>query len=80
MSRLRTHQLTPWGKEVQKQMIDKELSAAQIVDVLRERGLRITRGKFSSMLTGMVGARSPEMVQAIDELLGIPADVSGRPA
>lgn len=81
MSRTRTRTLTLWGKEVQKRMIDRDMTAMEVVDILRANGIpTITSAKFSAMLTGTVGTRSPEMVAAIDELLGIPPEVPGRPA
>ena len=61
-------------------MIDANMSATQLVDVLRAKGQRITGAKLSAMLSGSLGTRSPEMVEAVDSLLSIPADVAGRPA
>ena len=81
MSRTRIHTLTPWGKEVQKRMIEKDMTATEVVDILRENGLpTLTRGKFSAMLAGIAGAKSHETVAAIDDLLGVPPEVQGRPA
>ena len=80
MARLRKHPLTPWGKEVQKRIIDMELSAAEVVRILRARGIPITLASFSAMLSGRHGMRSPDTIAAIDELLSVPQDVAGRPA
>lgn len=81
MSRTRVHALTPWGKEVQKKMIDNDMTAGDVVGLLRANGLQtLTRAKFSAMLSGIAGAGSPQTVAAIDNLLGIPPEVPGRPA
>ena len=61
-------------------MMDANMSATQLVDILRARGQKITSAKLSAMLSGTAGTRSHETVVAIDALLSIPADVAGRPA
>lgn len=80
MSRARMHALTPWGKAVIKQIIDRDLTQAQVVDAIRAQGIKITRASFSAMMSGRHGTRSPDMVAAVDRLLDIPPEVTGRPA
>lgn len=80
MSRARTHALTPWGKEVLKRSIDRDMTQMQVVDTLRRQGIPITKASLSAMLSGRHGMRSPDTVAAIDRLLDIPPDVEGRPA
>lgn len=72
--------LTPWGKQVKIRMIAEDITAPELVEAIRAKGLRITGAKLSAMLSGSAGTRSPEMVEAIDSLLSIPAGVAGRPA
>lgn len=76
----RRRQLTPWGKEVKKRMLDLDLSPQDIVDQVHERGLNLHRSFLSAMICGVSGKNVPDTVAAIDEILGIPPDVTGRPA
>lgn len=80
MSRKRMYALSPWGKEVFKRIIDKDLTQTEVVDMLRAQGLKITRASLCEMMSGRHGMRSPDMVAAIDRLLDVPDDVAGRPA
>lgn len=76
----RTRPLTPWGKEVKKKMIDLDLDPDALVRAVRAKGLTFDKSKLSRVISGEVGQKSPELIAAIDSLLGIPADVVGRPA
>lgn len=76
----RCRPLTPWGKEVKKQMLEQDIEASQIISALRAQGIRTSASQISCMLSGTLGQRSPEVVAAIDRLLSIPEDIPGRPA
>lgn len=76
----RTRPLTPWGKEVKKRMIDMDLEPEDVVRAVRDQGHNFDKTKLSRVISGEVGQKSPEVIAAIDSLLGIPADVVGRPA
>ena len=76
----RTRPLTPWGKEVKKRMIDMDLEPEDLVRAVRDLGYTFDKTKLSRVISGEVGQKSPELIATIDRLLGIPADVVGRPA
>lgn len=76
----RTKPLTPWGKEVKKRMLDADVALPELVSAVRSKGHLLTAPKLSTMLSGQLGQRSPEMVEAIEEYLGIHEMHAGRPA
>ena len=76
----RTRPLTPWGREVKMRMLAMDLSNKELVSKICGTGVRVNEAKLSMMLSGAGGQRMPEVIAAIDSLLGIPADVVGRPA
>lgn len=65
------HRLTPWGKQVTHAMIDRDLGPAELADMLRERGFRVSRTDVVGMLRGYRGKRGEEKRTAINEILGI---------
>ena len=76
----RKEPLTPWGKAVKIAMLQKDISPKELVEQVRAKGPKITATTLSRLLSCSIGQRSPEMVAAIDEILGIPPEVIGRPA
>lgn len=76
----RSRPLTPWGKEVKKRMLDLDMSPQDVVDAVHKRGLNLQKSFLSAMICGVAGMNVPATVAAIDEILGIPPDVTGRPA
>ena len=76
----RCRPLTPWGKEVKKRMLDLDMDPQDVVDAVQAKGLNLHKSFLSAMICGVSGKNVPETVAAIDEILGIPPDVMGRPA
>ena len=72
--------LTPWGKAVKMEMLRTDMAPRELVSQVRAKGPRITETTLSKLLSGSAGQQSPEMIAAIDEILGIPPEVTGRPA
>lgn len=76
----RTLPLTPWGKAVKIKLLSEDMAPRELVAAIRARGILITETTLSKLLSGTAGQRSPAMVAAIDEILGISPEVEGRPA
>lgn len=65
--------LTPFGKEVKKRLVDLEQSQNWLMQQITQRtGLFVDSGYMHKVLTGERNA--PKIVQAIREILDIPAD------
>jgi len=74
MSELTTpkkYKLTPWGKKVAIAMIQRDLNAATLADMLRARGFRTSRTMVIGMMRGYRGKRSDREFAAINEILAI---------
>ena len=76
----RSRPLTPWGKEVKKKMLDLDMRPQDVIEQVRARGLNLNSPFLSEMLCGVSGMKVPETVAAIDDILGIPPEIAGRPA
>lgn len=74
------HRLTPWGKEVKIHLLKKDMDEAALADLLRERGFFTTRTTIIGMMRGYRGKTADAEKKAINEILGICVDASGRPA
>lgn len=61
-------------------MVDLDMESQDIVDAVHARGLNMHKSFLSAMICGVSGKNVPETVAAIDDILGIPPDVMGRPA
>ncbi|MDR1628945.1 MAG: helix-turn-helix transcriptional regulator [Oscillospiraceae bacterium] len=62
---------TPWGKQVEKRLIDTGMSKKELLDLLSERGFKISKYVLHYLLYGQyVNVRLDE-IQAISAILGI---------
>lgn len=74
------HKLTPWGKAVTCAMIERDLNPSSLSEILKSRGINKSRTAIIGMLRGYRGSRSEAAKDAINDILGISVDASGRPA
>ncbi len=74
------HKLTPWGIRVNIRLVELGLTAAQLAQMLPEKGVKVSRSTLSGMMHGYRGKRSEHVVTAINELLGIEDEDVARPA
>ena len=64
--------LTPWGKEVKRRVLDRDITQDEVVQHLNFRGFKISKDAFTKLLYGIgVSARRAE-IEAINEYLEIP--------
>lgn len=63
--------LTPWGREVKRTLVEKDLTVAQLARDLARHGILTNKCTISSMLRGYRGQRSAELKSAINRFLGI---------
>ena len=64
---------TPFGKEVKKRLVDLEKSQAWLIsEVSKRTGLYFDSSYLFKVFTGQLS--TPKIVQAIREILDIPAD------
>lgn len=66
--------LTPWGCEVKKKLIDKNMTQQNLVDALRDKGYRITKQVFSQMLVGLCRTTRSAEIHEINLILEIPEE------
>lgn len=76
----RNHALTPWGKCVKMRLLELDIPAAKLPELLREKGIITSRATISGMMHGYRGSRSEQIVDAINKILGIETEIAGRPA
>jgi hypothetical protein len=63
--------LTPWGKEVKKRLLDRDMKQDDVVAHLLEQGYKINKTHLSNLLCGIgASARGGEIAE-INKLLGI---------
>lgn len=74
------HKLTPWGKRVKKRLLELDLAATKLPSMLLAKGVKTSRATISGMMHGYRGKRSEQIVDAINEILGIEDEDVARPA
>lgn len=63
--------MTPWGKEVKKRLLDRDMSQDDLVNILVHNGFKIAKWNLSDLIYGIgAPARIPE-IKAINQILGI---------
>ena len=65
----KNHPLTPWGKKVKIRLLELGLTANDLVEILKGRGIKTCRATVSGLLHGYRGSRSEELRTAIDKVL-----------
>lgn len=66
--------LTPWGCEVKKKLIDKNMTQQNLVDTLRGKGYCITKQVLSQMLVGLCRTTRSAEIHEINLILEIPEE------
>ena len=64
--------VTPWGVEVKKRLIDRDMKQEDIVAFLRGRGLQIDKQALSNLLYGIGVSNRKEEIMEISRILDIP--------
>lgn len=65
-------QLTPWGKEVKKQLAERNMRQDDIVKYLVDKGFVMRKNILSPMLKGIGTLERRAEIEAISEYLDIP--------
>lgn len=64
-------QLTPWGVEVKKKLLEKNMKQDELVIWLRDRGSDIEKGHLTNLLYGIGITSRKDEIQAISKFLDI---------
>lgn len=63
---------TPWGVEVKKRLLDRNMKQDDLVKYLNDMGFKITKGHLASLLKGVGTTNRKAEIEAISEYLDIP--------
>lgn len=65
-------QITPWGMEVKKRLVERGMRQDDLIKKLEEAGYSIPKAKLSCLLKGMGTSKRQQEIKFISELLEIP--------
>ncbi|HAN21599.1 MAG: hypothetical protein A2Y15_05950 [Clostridiales bacterium GWF2_36_10] len=60
--------MTPWGKEVSKCLIDRNMKHSELLKKIRIAGYDIHKGNLSNLLYGVGVSARPEVVKEINRI------------
>lgn len=64
-------QITPWGLEVKKRLLDNNMKQDDLVDKLTNMGFEIEKAHLSNLLYGIGITNRKDEIQAISKILNI---------
>lgn len=68
---------TPWGLEIKKRLLDRNMRQDELVVYLKGRGFNIQKGQLTNLLKGIGTSNRRAEIEAISELLDIPLQRTG---
>ena len=63
--------LTPWGKEVRKRLIDRNMMQMDLVKILKDKGFNVHKATISHLIYGIGVSARTEEIKVINSVLGI---------
>lgn len=63
--------LTPWGKEVSKRLIDKNMRQCDLVKALQKAGFKVSKTNISNLMYGVGTTNRAAEIKEINRILGI---------
>lgn len=66
--------ITPWGAEVKKRLIDKNIKQQDLVATLLKKGYKVNKIIISQLLYGIGVSARGEEIREINRMLDIPFD------
>ena len=64
--------VSPWGAEVKKRLIDRQMQQDDLVSFLQGQGFQITKFTLSNLLYGIGTSNRQREIESISDYLGIP--------
>ena len=64
--------LSPWGIEVKKQLLQKNMRQDELLQKLRDAGYQLNKGTLSNLLYGLGASKRQPEIKYISDLLDIP--------
>lgn len=64
--------ISPWGTEVKKRLLDRQMRQDDLVSALRNRGYTIDKAALSNLLYGSGISNRQDEIACISQILDIP--------